>query len=303
VKYLVLSTSVVDEIHFADGSVKTDVAGGAGIYALVGMKVWADEVGIVTGVGGDYFRLFGAWYRENGITTDGLTIKDEHTPRTIIRYQPNGERTETPAFGLEHYLALEGRPDELDRHCDGAKGVYVFKSTPPKFWEEMLSLKTKRGFKLMWEINCEATTPENRDVVERIARSVDVLSINFAESKSLLGTDSLEVIVESFHEWRLPMVFLRLGSAGSCAIADGSTTFIPPVPDCPVVDVTGAGNGSSGGVLVGFCETGDAARAAMMGSVSASFCISQHGVPGEIDSHVRGLANRRLKALMEGRQK
>ena len=56
-KFLVVSTAVTDDILFPDGTIKKGVAGGAGIYALAGMKIWTDDVMIVTGVGKDYFSL------------------------------------------------------------------------------------------------------------------------------------------------------------------------------------------------------------------------------------------------------
>lgn len=62
-KYAVISAAVTDEIRFADGTVKI-VPGGAGIYALSGIKLWEDDVEIVTGVGEDYDSLHGKWYKK-----------------------------------------------------------------------------------------------------------------------------------------------------------------------------------------------------------------------------------------------
>ena len=53
-KYIVASTAVTDEIHFADGKRVETVAGGAGVYALCGIKLWSDDVMLVTGVGADF---------------------------------------------------------------------------------------------------------------------------------------------------------------------------------------------------------------------------------------------------------
>ena len=49
-KYIIASTAVTDEIHFVDGKRTEIVAGGAGVYALCGVKLWSDDVMLVTGV-------------------------------------------------------------------------------------------------------------------------------------------------------------------------------------------------------------------------------------------------------------
>lgn len=46
-----------------------------------------------------------------------------------------------------------------------------------------------------------------------------------------------------------------------------------------VVDPTGGGNSSSGGVLYGFCEGYSPVQCGQMGSKSAAMCITQYGIP------------------------
>ena len=82
-KYVVMSTTVQDNIHFPNNDAEICAAGGAGMYALAGMRVWEEDVGIVSGVGEDYAGLFGKWYHENAVTTRGLRVKDEYTPCTV----------------------------------------------------------------------------------------------------------------------------------------------------------------------------------------------------------------------------
>ncbi len=102
-KYIIASTAVTDEIRFADGKTVERVAGGAGIYALCGMRLWTEEVLLVTGVGADYRDIYGRWYEDNGISLEGLIVKDQRTPHNIITYFADGEREETPLYGPEHY--------------------------------------------------------------------------------------------------------------------------------------------------------------------------------------------------------
>ena len=51
--YIIASTVVTAEIRFADKKTVEKKAGGAGIYALCGIRLWCDSVMPVTGVGKD----------------------------------------------------------------------------------------------------------------------------------------------------------------------------------------------------------------------------------------------------------
>lgn len=294
-EYVAMSASVADEITLADGTRLPPIIGGAGSYALAGMKIWHDNVGLVTGVGTDYTDLFGDWYARNGLSVDGLIVKDDHTPHTSITYFEDGEREETPVYGPEHFRRLEGTPGELARFTSRAKGVYVFRDCEEAFWEEVLALQDRVGFRLMWELSADSALPAYRGQVERIARRLDILSINGREAADLLGMDSPEKAIPVLLEWGLPMIYLRIGARGAYVLHDGQAVHIPSVPDCMVVDVTGGGNSASGGALVGFCETGSPVTAGYMGAISASFCIAQRGVPEAIDSEMR----RRAQALLD----
>lgn len=96
--YIIASTVVTDEIRFADKKTVEKKAGGAGIYALCGIRLWCDSVMPVTGVGKDYAEMFGEWYKKNHISMDDLIQKDEKTPYNVIQYFEDGERSETALY-------------------------------------------------------------------------------------------------------------------------------------------------------------------------------------------------------------
>lgn len=294
-KYIVVSAVTTDEIHFTDGTVKT-VPGGAGIYALCGIRLWADDVTAVTGIGEDYKGLQGAWYEKNGLSMDGLMIKDAKSPYTVIQYFEDGERTETPRYGLEHFQKLETTGAELAPYLTGenpADGVYIFKNTDEKFWSDVLELRDGYKGKIMWEIGADAAYPENLNRVHKIACRMDIFSINMTEGKSLFGTDDREKVIEGLKSWGLPLIFLRQGAKGAVMITPDQTVEVPSQPDVNVVDPTGGGNSSTGGVLCGFVEGYSPEVCGRMGSISAAMCISQHGVPELITEEMRKDAMRR----------
>ncbi len=293
-KYVIASTAVTDEIRFADGKT-VKIAGGAGIYALSGMKLWSDEVLLVTGVGQDFKDIYGEWYSKNHISMKGLIVKDEKTPHTIVQYFSNGEREETPLYGLDHYNKIEVTPEDLKPYFASAKGIYIFKNSNEAFWKEILAIKKDSKSTIMWEIGNDATYFENLSKVKEIAKQLEILSINLTEAKNLLGKEELEDIIEEFRSWQLPLIFLRRGSKGAIMITPDKVVSVPAEENVQVMDPTGGGNSSSGAVLYGYCEDYDAAACGRMGSISAAMCISQYGVPDKITMEMRQEANHKLE--------
>lgn len=295
--YIIASTSVTDEIRFADGKTVERVAGGAGIYALCGIRLWSDSVMPVTGVGGDYDSLYGAWYRNNGVSMEGLIVKDEKTPHTVIEYFDDGERIETPLYGQDHYRKIEVTAAELAPYLSTAKGVYIFKNSSRDFWEPLRPALEARSAAVLWEIANDCTHPEFLEEVRETAKLVDILSINLTEGRSLFGVETLSEVVERLREWELKMVFLRRGSKGAVMITPDETVYVPTAANVNVVDPTGGGNSSSGAVLCGYASGRSPEECGLMGSISAAMCLEQYGVPESIGEDRRKEANRLLEAM------
>jgi len=334
--YIIASTVVTDEIRFADKKTVEKKAGGAGIYALCGIRLWCDSVMPVTGVGKDYAEMFGEWYKKNHISMDGLIQKDEKTPYNVIQYFEDGERSETALYGADHYRKIEVTWEELEPYFQTAKGIYIFKNTSPEFWNGILpmmesSFQTRsRAAAVMWEIASDSTCPECLEEVRRIAGNVDIFSINLTEARNLFGTESLDEIIGKFRGWmdsstqavqrdmessphavgenvggptpfagqnHLKLIFLRRGSKGAVMITQEETVYVPTVDHVNVVDPTGGGNSSSGAVLYGWCSGHTPEECGLMGSIAAAMCLEQYGVPDEIGMEKREAAQRLLETM------
>ncbi|KGM46153.1 PfkB family carbohydrate kinase [Neobacillus niacini] len=299
-KYLIVSTAVTDEIHKKDSREVQYALGGAGVYALAGAKVWTDDISILTGVGEDFAGLHFKWFNNNGLSTKNLIIKDPWTPKTIIQYEDDDNRTETPYYGIDHYKKMNATMNEIaEAATSETVGMYVFKDHDEAFWEELLRFNKKQKLKIMWEINADSAHVEYLHQVRKIVENIDVFSINKNEAKTLFAEEDLEVIITRLKEWNINTVFLRVGSKGAYMVTKNSTVKISSVKDVNVVDVTGGGNSSSAGVLIGFCENRSLEEMGLMGSISAAICIEEEGVPLRIDQNTRNKAYMQLNKMMD----
>lgn len=293
-KYVVVSAVVTDEIHFPDGSIRL-APGGAGFYALCGIRLWSDEVMAVTGIGEDYEGLHGEWYQRNHISMEGFRIKDARSPYTVVEYFPDGERIETPSLGLDHFRALETNAEELQPYLDTSEGMYIFRNTDPDFWIPFLEKKKHSSCKVMWELAADAAEQENLETVRSIAGRLDAFSLNMTEAKRLLGTSDREQIIEALRAWGPELIFLRMGAKGAVMITAEEAVEVPSQPNVHVVDATGGGNSSTGAVLCGLVEGRIPEICGRMGSISAAMCISQHGVPEVITEEMQKEARNKLQ--------
>lgn len=296
--YLIMSAVVRDTIYYCGQQTGIDAVGGAGIYALAGAKIWDDSVSLVTGIGEDFFSQFGGWFTQNSISMQSMIVKDRNTPHTIIRYFEDGERTEIPEFGSDHFHALEATPKDLEKNLSDTKGVYIFKNSNNTFWEEIFEIKNENRFRLLWEIAADAACKNNLHEVLAIARKVDMLSVNLSESCAMFGVDSLGKVCEQYQASGIPLVYLRNGADGTYLIDSNRIVHVPSVKDAEVVDTTGGGNSSTGGALIGLCRDCSLEEIGAMGNVSASYIIRQNGVPLVINNTLRNDAREKKKRII-----
>ena len=294
--YLVVSTAVTDDLTLKDGTYIGKRLGGAGIYALSGIKLWTDSVLLITGVGKDFKLQYGDWFRSNGFSMDGLSVRDNLTAVSEVKYSSSDKRIETPRYGITHYRSLEATAEDISSHCAGVKGIYIFKDLDFVYWNQILELRKRHHFSLLWEINADTANTTQLACVRALAEQCDIFSINYPEACSLFGIDNLNAITEKFLSWHLPMIYLRMGSKGALVLQNEKKWQVPCVGDAKVIDNTGAGNSSSSAVLYGFCEGYSPLECGVIGSISAASCIAQFGPP-DFSGDLRIEAGR-LKELM-----
>jgi len=279
----VLSHIVVDEIHRPDAGLPTVEVGGAGAYAATGVSLAGAEGSrgasvLVAGIGRDDRSMLVDWCSAREIDAAGLFDVGESSPRTHIQYFADGERVETPVFGLEHFDAHTPLPRHIPYPPDDVAGVYLFHDEEEPYWREVAAFRPLTAAPLLWEISLDACRPEARPAVFAALELVDVLSINRTEALALLGVTD---VADAVRELRLAgaVVVLRMGAEGSLVIDGGRPLVQVGVAASPVVDPTGGGNSYSGAFLAEYVRTGDPVAAARLAAAAAARVIAQHGAP------------------------
>jgi len=298
----VLSHIVVDEVFDADRVRLGTGVGGAGAYAAVGASLAdADAAPIlVSGVGRDDHSFLADWCVARGISAAGLFEVGRHSPRTRIQYFADGERDETPVYGLDHFDAHTPLPRHIPVPVDVLDGVYLFHDHQAPYWDEVEQFRRVFAGPLLWEISLDSCRPQHLAEVRERLEIVDILSINEAEALALLGVATLADAVERLRRERGVTVLLRRGARGSVLIADDAVFTVGTVPT-PASDPTGGGNSYTGAFLAAYAGTGRFDHAARVAAATASAVVAAPGAP-EVDDVVRRAVQRAAQGVSLARQ-
>jgi ribokinase len=261
----------------------------------------------IRNIGGQQdLRTFYA-YVDNDTRDD--TDPKKHFARVGLPLPPEliGYVHSTPGQGDPHqYEPLAVTPDDLElflrRYGEtraaqrtvatqqspfgGAFGLHI---APMSFPSQLNLPKTARTH----GVNVVSVDPGERNMqpallpfVEEMLAEIDVFLPSDQEVDSLLPGD--DIAVENCAHWfaeRGPsVVVIKLGSDG-CFVYEkgdrqrrrgGGQWHVPALP-VNAVDVTGAGDTFCGGFMADFVQHGDPVRAAVTGTVAASFCVEDYG--------------------------
>lgn len=292
---------IIDDIVFPDGRTAMGVLGGGGPQTAFGMRLWAEQVGLVGGIGADLPAEALVWLKSSGLDTTGLRSSTQWpTPRAWQILEADGRRTQLwrvpgPAIGAQLSRRLEYLPDSYRQ----ARGFHlgVHPEEP-----DLDFIKALRAHKAV--VSIEPFRPAARSLAEAELRALlsagQIFSPNEGEAASLVGPAEPLELVRRLVEGGAEVVALRLGERGATVHrADTGETWHIPAFETQVVDPTGAGNAFCGGFLAGWVQTGDVRLAGLYGAVAASFLVEQVGLPG-VETRRGEEARRRLTVLQAG---
>jgi sugar/nucleoside kinase (ribokinase family) len=268
---------IIDDIVLPDGTRKMDVLGGASTHAAMGMRLWTDRVGLVSGIGKDYAAKTLANLGDYSHTDGVMVVPKIKTPRAWQVFDVKGHRAETFQTDRETLIDLLPKPADLKDFYTKISGVHL--NCKPEEVQSWTTHLREMGCEIiLWEPWDEFCVPQNQTQFIENAKAVDFVSPNLREGRLLTGLENPLDVVRQLNVSGARVAVLRMGEKGSLiSTHQGDVIEIPACPVKEVVDVTGAGNAYCGGFIVGYTQTGDLQQAGRYGAVSASFALEQFG--------------------------
>jgi len=305
IDFCTLGMFIIDDIYpppdAADQTPRINVIGGAGTYSAVGARLFSpppssSSVGWLVDTGTDFppelRDPISSWQ-----TSVLLRPRDALTTRGWNGYGENDYR----AF---KYLTEKKRltADDLTPELLAAKSFHLICS-PKRCVEMVRRILDRRRDELynssrpliVWEPVPDLCTPAELQNTYEALEQVDVISPNHEELAALFGfhhtsgvdkqaiqQQTNKLLARGIGPTNDGSVVVRAGKEG-CFIANlNKRKWLPAYCEnsSRVIDPTGGGNGFLGGFAVGLVRAnGDVVEAGRWGSVAASFCIEQVGVP------------------------
>ena len=270
---------VVRDIIVRPGRDEVEQVGGAGAYAAVGAALASENHErplLVAGTGRADLQYLRDWATPRGIDPAGLFEVGEHGPTTRVVYRHDADRTETPRFGLDHFLAHTPLP----AHVPGGDvdGMYLFHNGEQTYWDAVEAYRcAATRATMLWEVAADACRPELCSDVLRAAGLVDAVVINYVEACALYASTDPEVVYRRAAALA-PIVLVHHGTEGSRLFTPEAVHEIG-IRRVFAVDVTGGGNSFAGAFLQGLVDGKAPVAAARLAASAAAEVVSSVGAP------------------------
>ena len=252
------------------------IVGGSGTYCCLAASFFTAP-GIVGVVGEDFPKDTIELFRTKGIDTEGLLIRPGKTFFWEGRYEDDPNKRTTIA--TEVNILKDYRPHISDNYRDA--DILFLANIDPDLQEDILSQVENPRLVAMDTMNYLIQT--RSESLLNVLEKVDVFFANDEEVRML--TDELNLITagKRLLEKGPKLVVIKKGEHGALLISQDFIFIVPAYPSETVIDPTGAGDSFGGGFLGHLDKTdsyaeADIRRAAVYGSVLASFTIEKFGI-------------------------
>lgn len=277
---VIVGTVAFDKIETPFG--KTDkILGGAATFISLTASKFADDVHIISVVGGDFPEEYIGLLTERGINTDGLQIKPEGKSFYWSgRYHTDMNTRDTLITELN---VLADFDPILPPSCLAPEFV-VLGNLTPSVQMRVLDQLTKRPKLIVMDTMNYWMDSAWDDLMKVIAR-VDVLMVNDSEARQLTGEFSLVKAAQKILAMGPKYLVIKKGEHGALLFHGDSVFFAPALPLEEVFDPTGAGDTFAGGFIGHLASTGDISfgnmkNAIIYGAAMASFTVEKFGTEG-----------------------
>ncbi|MGZ5424689.1 MAG: PfkB family carbohydrate kinase [Candidatus Aminicenantales bacterium] len=268
------------------------IVGGSGTYCSLAASYFT-RPRIVGVVGRDFPRKTLALLRSRGIDLAGLKVKAGKTFHWEGKYEDDPNKRTTLRTDLNVFADF--RP-EVPASYRGSRIVYLA-NLNPEHHEFVLRQFRKPALVAMDTIRLWIDT--KREALLKELGRVGIFFANDEEARLITGETNLVSAGKALVALGPSLVLLKKGEHGALVFGRNFVFGVPAHPCEHVIDPTGAGDSFAGGFLGYLDKTRslagrDVHRAAVYGSVMASFAIEDFGI-GRFLSLDRDLVEARFR--------
>jgi sugar/nucleoside kinase (ribokinase family) len=288
---------VLDEVVHSGGAAPHRQLGGGALYSAIGALTWAARPEVHAVVGSDAPSAELERLSNAGIDFGHVTRRDGPSLGLWMLYERSGRRQQAPKIDSPTMLEIDHERGPIDLGA-AVRGVHIAPQTTEgqrRALDETGGTRT-RTLDAMVETYIDLEPYRSGDGL----RGISAFLPSEHEVEAIWGpVDHVELARRLFERVGLPWLIITRGSAGVTVVNRDGARHVPAL-ERTIVDPTGAGDAFAGGFLVGLIETGDPLRAALWGTVSASFVVETRGPVAALEQLQRPEVERRL-VLLEGR--
>jgi sugar/nucleoside kinase (ribokinase family) len=252
------------------------IVGGSGTYCSLAASYFT-RPRIVGVIGRDFPRKTLDLLRSRGVDLAGLKIKAGKTFHWEGKYENDPNKRTT--LRTELNVFADFRP-EVPASYRGSRIVYLA-NLNPEHHEHVLSQFRRPAIIAMDTIRLWIDT--KRDALLKELGRVDIFFANDEEARLITGEANLISAGRALVGLGPSLIVLKKGEHGALVFGPDLVFGVLAHPCEHVIDPTGAGDSFAGGFLGYLDKTGglagrDVRRAAVYGSVMASFAIEDFGI-------------------------
>ena len=277
-KIVSVGTVAFDAIETPFG--KTDkIVGGACTYISLSAAYFNNSPHLISVVGEDFPNETIALFKERGINTEGLQIKNgEKTFFWSGKYHQDMNTRDTLDTQLNVLESFDPVVPNSYQDCDI---LMLGNLTPSVQMQVIQQMETRPKLIVLDTMNFWMEIA--MEDLKKVIKEIDVLTINDEEARLLSGVHSLRKAAKIILEMGPKYLIIKKGEHGALLFGDNNIFYAPALPLEEVFDPTGAGDTFAGGFVghLSSCDTIDweaMKKAIIVGSAMASFTVEKFGI-------------------------
>lgn len=274
---LSVGTVAYDKIETPFG--KTDkIVGGAATYISLSASYFVDNSKIISVIGDDFSKDFLSNMESKGINLDGLQVKEgEKSFFWSGKYHFDMNTRDTLVTDLNVLADFDPVVPDSYQGSD----FLMLGNLSPEVQMSVIERLEKRP-KLVVLDTMNFWMDISLDMLKKVLKKVDVLTINDEEARQLSGEYSLVAAARKILKMGPKFIIIKKGEHGALLFDEKQMFYAPALPLEIVKDPTGAGDTFAGGFIGYLAKTKDITfenfkRAIIVGSAMASFTCEEFG--------------------------